>query len=62
MDGLLAGKTVAGTGAGRGVGRKIALPCAAKGAASIVRDAARHFGRIDEVVNNAGILRGCDPI
>lgn len=28
-----------------------------KGAASIVEDAAQHFGRIDAVVNNAGILR-----
>ncbi|MGV1682838.1 SDR family NAD(P)-dependent oxidoreductase [Sphingopyxis sp. NJF-3] len=28
-----------------------------KGAASIVEDAVRHFGRIDAVVNNAGILR-----
>jgi NAD(P)-dependent dehydrogenase (short-subunit alcohol dehydrogenase family) len=29
----------------------------ADGAASIVEDAIRHFGRIDAVVNNAGILR-----
>ena len=28
-----------------------------KGAASIVEDAVQHFGRIDAVVNNAGILR-----
>ena len=102
---MLAGKTVAVTGAGRGIGREIALLCAREGAAvvvndfggsadgeggdsgpahdtvadivaaggravantasvadpagaaSIVEDAVKAFGRIDAVVNNAGILR-----
>ena len=105
MDGMLAGKVVAITGAGRGIGRELALLAAREGAAvvvndfgvsaegeheaqspaaevaaeiaagggravanlasvsdpagaaSIVEDAVRHFGRIDAVVNNAGILR-----
>ncbi len=105
MAEMLAGKTVAITGAGRGIGREIALLCAREGAAvvvndlgtsgegegneqtpaaevvalieaeggraianfasvsdpaganSIIEDAISAFGRIDAVVNNAGILR-----
>lgn len=38
MSGILAGKTVAITGAGRGVGREIALLCAREGAAVLVND------------------------
>jgi NAD(P)-dependent dehydrogenase (short-subunit alcohol dehydrogenase family) len=38
MDGVLAGKVVAITGAGRGIGRELALFCAAQGASVVVND------------------------
>src|SRR5713101_2023995 len=64
----LEGKSIIVTGAGRGIGREIALLCAAEGAkvetvaeaipaSKIVKAAIDHFGRLDGVVNNAGILR-----
>src|SRR6266496_2761670 len=69
--GCLEGKVMLVTGAGRGIGRDIARLAAKEGAAvantdsvvdpagaeRMVKAAIEQFGRIDCVVNNAGILR-----
>src|SRR5258708_2597669 len=68
--GLLDGKVAIVTGAGHGVGRGEALELAAAGAKVVVNDladskassnsidqAVEAFGRLDVIVNNAGILR-----
>src|SRR5574342_451706 len=56
MARLLEGKVAAVTGAGGGIGREHALALARAGA-KVVVNALNRFGRLDVLVNNAGILR-----
>src|ERR1043165_3714150 len=57
MAGRLEGKTAVVTGSGRGIGRGVATIATAEGGEKLIQQALDEYGKLDIVINVAGILR-----